>query len=147
MENVSKVVVDESVISRFHACAQGLRFRETVGNPEQDLDLRGGGRKGVESGGMGTRQRRRQRRLAGPARATNLQDLEIGFFEDDDYCNRVGLAGYRIGIAENVFVHHHLSASFDTLDRERRNEIFEKNKQRYERKWGSWKPHSYREEA
>jgi GT2 family glycosyltransferase/glycosyltransferase involved in cell wall biosynthesis len=38
--------------------------------------------------------------------------LRIGFFEDDDYCKRTRLAGYKIGIAEDVFVHHHLSASF-----------------------------------
>ena len=34
----------------------------------------------------------------------------LGFFEDDDYCRRVEKAGYRIAVAEDVFVHHHLSA-------------------------------------
>ena len=39
----------------------------------------------------------------------------IGFFEDDDYCRRAKHAGYRMVIADDVFVHHHLSASFDAL--------------------------------
>ena len=33
----------------------------------------------------------------------------LGFFEDDDYCKRVAAEGYRIAVAEDVFVHHHLS--------------------------------------
>ena len=68
----------------------------------------------------------------------------IGFFEDDDYCMRVSQAGYKIGIAEDVFVHHALSASFNTLEQTRRNEIFDRSKQIFEQKWGEWKPHQYR---
>src|SRR5262249_45459242 len=51
-----------------------------------------------------------------------LQDIglldeayEVGFFEDDDYCRRVRQAGYRLVIADDVFIHHHLSVSFDAL--------------------------------
>ena len=36
-----------------------------------------------------------------------------GFFEDDDYCLRVRDKGWTIGCAEDVFVYHELSASFD----------------------------------
>lgn len=68
----------------------------------------------------------------------------IGFFEDDDYCMSVKSAGYRIVCAEDVFVHHHLSASFDKLGQERKAKLFENNLAIYERKWGKWKPHSYR---
>ena len=46
--------------------------------------------------------------------------------------------------AEDVFVHHHLSASFDKLKQEHRKELFERNKAIYEAKWGEWVPHAYR---
>ena len=68
----------------------------------------------------------------------------VGFFEDDDYCRRVEQAGWRIACAEDVFVHHHLSASFDALRAERRKALFEANKALYEAKWGPWEPHAYR---
>ena len=71
----------------------------------------------------------------------------LGFFEDDDYCKRVAQAGFRIAIAEDVFVHHHLSASFDTLDQSRRQALFDRNKALYEEKWGEWTPHRYRDNA
>lgn len=68
----------------------------------------------------------------------------LGFFEDDDYCRRVERAGLDIACAEDVFVHHHLSASFDALKAERRQALFETNKAIYEAKWGEWVPHAYR---
>ncbi|MGO0121833.1 glycosyltransferase [Desulfothermobacter acidiphilus] len=36
----------------------------------------------------------------------------VGNFEDDDYCLRAQLAGYRLAVAEDVFVHHYGSHSF-----------------------------------
>jgi GT2 family glycosyltransferase/glycosyltransferase involved in cell wall biosynthesis len=71
----------------------------------------------------------------------------VGFFEDDDYCRRVEQAGLRVACAEDVFVHHHLSASFDKLKAEKRQELFLKNKAIYEAKWGEWQPHRYRGQA
>lgn len=68
----------------------------------------------------------------------------IGFFEDDDYCRRVEQAGLRVVCAEDVFVHHQLSASFDKLKQERRQQLFEANRKIYEAKWGEWIPHRYR---
>lgn len=68
----------------------------------------------------------------------------LGFFEDDDYCRRVEQAGWKVACAEDVFVHHHLSASFDQVGAERKKELFEKNKAIYEAKWGAWEPHAYR---
>ena len=68
----------------------------------------------------------------------------IGFFEDDDYCRRVEQAGWRIGCAEDVFVHHHLSATFEQKQPEERKALFERNKAIYEAKWGPWQPHAYR---
>ncbi len=68
-----------------------------------------------------------------------------GFFEDDDYCRRVEQLGLRIVCAEDVFVHHHLSASFGKLKQEERQRLFEGNRLLYEKKWGEWIPHGYRE--
>ena len=68
----------------------------------------------------------------------------MGFFEDDDYCRRVHQAGYGIACAEDVFVHHHLSASFDALKAGQKQALFERNKALYEEKWGTWTPHAYR---
>ncbi len=69
----------------------------------------------------------------------------LGFFEDDDYCQRVRKAGFQVAVAEDVFIHHHLSASFEQLDEDSRQALFERNKAIYEEKWGPWKPHRYRE--
>lgn len=69
-----------------------------------------------------------------------------GFFEDDDYCRRIEQAGLRIVCAEDVFVHHHLSASFNMIRQQERRALFEKNKALYESKWGAWLPHGYRVE-
>ncbi|MEJ7745148.1 MAG: glycosyltransferase [Luteimonas sp.] len=68
----------------------------------------------------------------------------MGFFEDDDYCRRIKQADMRVVCAEDVFVHHHLSASFDQLKQEDRKLLFERNKAIYEAKWGAWEPHVYR---
>lgn len=67
-----------------------------------------------------------------------------GFFEDDDYCRRVEQLGLIVGCAEDVFIHHHLSASFNKLRSADRQALFEKNKATYEAKWGPWMPHTYK---
>ncbi len=64
----------------------------------------------------------------------------LGFFEDDDYCHRVRQAGMKIGIAEDVYVHHELSASFDKLPAGAKQAQFEKSRRRFEEKWGAWVP-------
>lgn len=68
----------------------------------------------------------------------------VGFFEDDDYCRRAEAAGLGVACADDVFVHHYLSASFDALAAERKRELFERNRAIYEAKWGPWLPHAYR---
>ncbi len=73
------------------------------------------------------------------------EEYGLGFFEDDDYCRRVQRRGMRAACAEDVFVHHHLSASFDTLGAKKKQALFEKNRAIYESKWGSWVPHTYRD--
>jgi GT2 family glycosyltransferase/glycosyltransferase involved in cell wall biosynthesis len=68
----------------------------------------------------------------------------IGMFEDDDYCRRVQQQGWSIACAEDVFIHHNLSASFNKIKQEKRQAMFEQNKAIYEAKWGAWVPHKYR---
>jgi GT2 family glycosyltransferase len=71
----------------------------------------------------------------------------MGFFEDDDYCRRIEQQGYRIVCAEDVFIHHHLSASFDRIGAPEKRKIFEESRRRYEAKWGRWDPHRYRSQT
>lgn len=68
-----------------------------------------------------------------------------GFFEDDDYCRRVEAMGLKIYCAEDVFIHHELSASFDKLKKQDRKKLFNHNKKIYEAKWGKWLPHKLRD--
>jgi O-antigen biosynthesis protein len=72
------------------------------------------------------------------------EDYGMGFFEDDDYCRRLAAAGWQLACAEDVFVHHELSASFGKLPSAERQELFERNLALYESKWGKWQPHQYR---
>lgn len=67
----------------------------------------------------------------------------LGFFEDDDYCRRIEQAGLSSACARDVFIHHHLSASFDQMHQGARQALFERNKAIYEAKWGPWVPHTY----
>jgi GT2 family glycosyltransferase/glycosyltransferase involved in cell wall biosynthesis len=69
-----------------------------------------------------------------------------GLFEDDDYTNRVRAAGYQAECAEDVFIHHHQSASFGALPQEEYDELFAANRKYYESKWGPWRPPVYRKE-
>lgn len=73
------------------------------------------------------------------------ESFQVGAFEDDDYCNRVRAAGWRLAIAEDVFVHHQGSASFDLLTRGERHAIWYKNRRAYEAKWGAWASHRLRQ--
>ncbi|MFL9583174.1 glycosyltransferase [Stenotrophomonas sp. AB1(2024)] len=69
----------------------------------------------------------------------------VGFFEDDDYCRRLNQHNLDVICADDVFVHHHLSASFNKLKAEAKQALFEQNKAVYEAKWGPWTPHVYRD--
>ncbi len=73
--------------------------------------------------------------------------FRLGFFEDDDYCRRVQAAGYKLVVCDGVFVHHHLSASFDQLGGTAKSKMMLEGKAIFEAKWGTWHPHRYREEA
>ncbi|HTT79379.1 MAG TPA: glycosyltransferase, partial [Stellaceae bacterium] len=67
----------------------------------------------------------------------------LGFFEDDDYCMRAARGGWKMVIADDVFVHHHHSAAFDALG-ETATEQMARNRRMFESRWGPWQPHQYR---
>ncbi len=74
------------------------------------------------------------------------EEYGLGMFEDDDHCAVIRSHGYFCGLAEDAFVHHHLSASFDADGLKKKQLLFEKNKAIYQSKWGTWTPHSHRKE-
>ena len=74
------------------------------------------------------------------------EHYQIGMFEDDDYAKVVENAGYKMYIAEDVFVHHVNNASFKKLETKEYKEIFDKNKSYFEEKWSTkWKMPHYRQ--
>ena len=85
-------------------------------------------------------------------RAEDLQHFGLlnesygrGMFEDDDHCNTIRSFGYEVVLAEDAFVHHHLSATFGEIKEDSKKSLFETNKRVYEERWGEWIPHKYRE--
>ncbi|MCL4533651.1 MAG: glycosyltransferase [Bacteroidetes bacterium] len=58
-----------------------------------------------------------------------------GNFEDDDYCLRARLAGYKVAVANDVFVHHYGSRTFkgDNVDY---SDAMQTNWARFRAKWG-----------
>jgi GT2 family glycosyltransferase len=69
----------------------------------------------------------------------------VGYFEDDDYCRRVEEAGYRLAVCDDVFVHHHHSASFSQLGDAAKSGLMKRNRRIFEKRWGKWIPHAYRD--
>lgn len=43
------------------------------------------------------------------------ESFGVGFADDDDYCRRLHLAGYRIGLAESCFIYHAHRSTFNLL--------------------------------
>ncbi len=73
------------------------------------------------------------------------EDYGRGMFEDDDHCAMIKLNGFLCALAEDAYVHHHLSATFSKLGGSEKETLFEKNRVIFETKWGPWQPHKYRE--
>nr|UXE44555.1 hypothetical protein Hi04_10k_c2582_00042 [uncultured bacterium] len=71
----------------------------------------------------------------------------MGLFEDDDYTYRVRALGYDVACAEDVFIHHHHSASFGELTAAAYDELFAKNRRYFESKWGQWQAPVFRQET
>jgi GT2 family glycosyltransferase len=66
---------------------------------------------------------------------------DVGMFEDDDLSMCIKKAGYRIVCARDVFIHHFQLGTFKLLAPGAYKRIFETNRERFEDKWGQWKPH------
>ena len=67
----------------------------------------------------------------------------IGMFEDDDYCERIRAAGFRIVCARDAFVHHVGQATFKTLIATGEyDDLWTRNRQRFESRWGRWEAQS-----
>ena len=56
-----------------------------------------------------------------------------GYFEDDDLCERIRIDGKRLLLARNSFIYHAGSQNF--IKREDLDEIFNRNKQLFMKKW------------
>ncbi len=65
-----------------------------------------------------------------------------GHYEDDDYCYRARIAGFRLIIAGDVFVYHHGSMSFKRNDEEQLQALLKTNHQKFIDKWG-FNPHIF----
>jgi glycosyltransferase involved in cell wall biosynthesis/predicted O-methyltransferase YrrM len=60
-----------------------------------------------------------------------------GNFEDDDFCLRAQIAGYKTIIAQDVFIHHFGSKSFTAEGLEKYKERLETNKNIFINKWNA----------
>ena len=67
-----------------------------------------------------------------------------GMFEDDDHCETIRKHGFICVLAEDAFVHHHLSGTFSMIGGDEKRRLFERNRAVFEAKWGAWIPHEYR---
>lgn len=63
------------------------------------------------------------------------EGYQKGNFEDDDYCMRARMVGYRLAIARNAFVYHHGTATFK-LNKISHSDWMEKNRIRFYQKAG-----------
>jgi GT2 family glycosyltransferase len=59
-----------------------------------------------------------------------------GHFEDDDYCYRARLKGYRLMIAGDTYVHHHGSVSFSKYGKQALSVLIHTNRRKFMDKWG-----------
>lgn len=60
-----------------------------------------------------------------------------GYYEDDDFCYRVRLAGYHLLIARDCFVYHRGSASFKkSASYQAKKQLLRRNRLKFMAKWG-----------
>ncbi len=62
--------------------------------------------------------------------------FDVGFFEDTDYCKRAKNAGYICVSAKASCVYHHEHKTFEFFDKDSIDDLFEKNKEIFYKKWG-----------
>jgi len=58
-----------------------------------------------------------------------------GHYEDDDYCYRARLKGFRLLVCGDVLVHHQGSASFQKTDQAEWKQLLERNRSIFINKW------------
>lgn len=58
--------------------------------------------------------------------------FRIGNFDDDDYCLRAWIAGYKVWVCNDVFIHHFGQATFSQMDYKG---IIAENWQKFKEKW------------
>jgi GT2 family glycosyltransferase len=63
------------------------------------------------------------------------ESFSPGHYEDDDYCYRARLQGYRLAIAGDVFIYHEGSASFFRDHKPELKELIAVNRQKFIQKW------------
>jgi GT2 family glycosyltransferase len=66
----------------------------------------------------------------------------LGLFEDDDYCHRLRLAGFRLWCEESVLLHHFGEATLGKLVQSGTyGDLYDRNRKRFEQKWHTnWNP-------
>lgn len=60
----------------------------------------------------------------------------VGYYEDDDFCYRAMLAGFKLWVAYDVFIHHFGSKSFELWDTAELDAHWTKNQYIFADKWG-----------
>ncbi|HET7451185.1 MAG TPA: glycosyltransferase, partial [Thermoanaerobaculia bacterium] len=74
------------------------------------------------------------------------ENFGIGMFEDDDFSLRMRNAGYTVVCAEDSYVHHVGQGSFRRLSPAEYEEIWNRNRSYFEKKWNlAWKAHRARQ--
>lgn len=63
------------------------------------------------------------------------ENYGIGMFEDDDYSTAALRKGYKLVMAEDVFIHHYGTVSFKKLEDAKYMEVFTRNRKYFEKKW------------
>jgi glycosyltransferase involved in cell wall biosynthesis/predicted Zn-dependent protease len=69
--------------------------------------------------------------------------FSLGYFEDDDLSVRVGRAGYRLVVAQEVFIHHYGGRTFAGLGLDAHQQLHE-NFAKFKEKWGEEQTRHYR---
>jgi len=67
----------------------------------------------------------------------------VGFFDDDDLCMRSREAGFRLLIAQDVYIHHFGSRTFKGLGVDCQKQLHE-NFAQFKEKWGPEEAGTYR---
>ena len=60
----------------------------------------------------------------------------IGYWEDTDYCQRAKKMGYICAASQAAYVFHHAKSTFNLFKKGKVNELFERNKNIFYKKWG-----------